>query len=522
MDNFEEILELLLHYLRGIWKQRWLSIIVAWPIMIAGVIFVDNLTDKYTASTKVYIDSTSVLKPLLKGLAIQTDFQANVRLMSRKLLSRPNIERAARQMDMDINVNNDKELEFLINTILANTTLQSRGRSGTYSITYTHKNPEIAKRMVQTFLDIFVEDTLGKNSKESDIAINFLDDQIKKYDALLAEAESRVENFKRKNLGIMPKDGESYYQELKQSTLALEQTKLKYQELSNRRNQLKLKLEEIPKAVSTQAAFRSKYQNRIDQLEIDIDNMLLLYTDQHPDVVSKHRILNSLIAKKSNEKDNFKQIDNATYASEDPVKQQLTILLSETEASMSALKARLKAYTIKQKTLKDRINIIPKIEAELSRLNRDYRIHKKNYEQLVARREQAKISEDVESGTEQVKFRIIEPPNVPSIASFPNRPLFDIAVLILSLIAGYGIGLLRSLLQPVFYNGPQLHKFTNLPVIGAINKIDTLLVIRKRRQNITLFFAANILLICTNFAFIYAHMNNILLGSTLKAMGINL
>lgn len=522
MDNIEELIELVLHYLRGIWKQRWLSIIIAWPVMVAGILFVDNLTDKYTASTQVYIDTTSVLKPLLKGLAIQSDFESNVRLMSRKLLSRPNLERAARQMDMDINVNTNLEMELLINEILDNTELSSKGRSGSYVITYTNENPQVAKRMVQTLLDIFVEDTLGKNSKESDVAITFLDNQIKKYDQLLAEAESRVENFKRKNIGIMPKDGANYYQELKQSTSEFEQATLMLQELSNRRDQLKKQLAEIPQQESGAQAFTSKHQARIDQIEIEIDDMLLLYTEEHPDVLSKKRILTSLIDKKKVEEEEFNAKDKQSTAIENPVQQEITILLSETEASISALNARVAAYAKKQEYLKQRVDIIPKIEAELSRLNRDYQIHKNNYEELVERREQAKISEDVETGTEQVKFRIIEPPNVPSQASFPNRPLFDVGVLIIALIIGYGIGLLRSLMQPVFYNGPQLHKFTNLPVIGAVTKVDTISVIKKRKRNIALFFLTNALLILTNIAFIIAHSNNILLIETLKSMGIDL
>lgn len=522
MDNLEELLELVLHYIRGIWKQRWLAIIVTWPVMIAGVLMVDNLTDKYTASTQVYIDTSSVLKPLLRGLAIQTDFEANVRLMSRKLLSRPNIERAARQMDMDINVNNNEEMEILVNKILDNTELASKNRSGTYTISYSHTDPNTAKRMVQTLLDIFVEDTLGKNSKESDVALSFLDDQIKKYDTLLVEAEERVENFKRKNIGLMPKDGASYYQELKESTATLENALLAQQELTNKRNQLTKQLADLPVQTTPENTFTSKYQDRIDQLEADIDNMLLQFTDQHPDVQNSQRILASLEKKKEKEKVEFDNTKQQATVSQDPVRQELSISLSETKANLSAINARVVAFKKKQSILKERVDIIPKIEAELTRLNRDYQIHKSNYEELVERREQARISEDVESGTEQVKFRIIEPPNVPSKASFPNRPLFDVAVLVLSLLIGYGVALLRSLLQPVFYNGPQLHKFSNLPVIGAINKIDTPQVIGKRRRNIAFFFLANILLILTNVVFIYFHSKNVLLIETLKSMGVQL
>ena len=513
MDNIEELIELVLQYLRGIWKQRWLAIIVAWPVMIAGVIAVDTLTDKYTATTRVYIDSSSVLKPLLKGIAVESNFKSNVKLMSQRLLSRPNLERALRQLDLDIQVTNNLEMEKLINKILKNTELTTSGRSNSYTISYINKDPAIALKMVQTLLDIFIEDTLGNNSKESDLAITFLDNQINKYDLLLSQAETRVENFKRKNIGIMPQDGASYFVELKTSTATLEKAKLEHLELKNRKEQLSIQLSALPTLTTELATFKSKYQTRINQLEIDIDEMLLLYTIEHPDVISKTRILDSLTAKKGLEEIEFKK--NATdvkqFVSKDPVRQQISISLSETVAQMSSLKARINAYSKKQQTLKKRVDIIPKIEAELTRLNRDYRIHKTNYEALVTRREKAKI-----------KFKIVEPPNVPSAPNFPNRPLFDIIVLIFALMVGYGIGLLKSLLQPVFYNAPQLAKFTNLAILGAINKIDTVSVIATRKRNIALFFLANILLILTNVVFIIAHMNGILLINALRSLGINL
>ena len=94
MEGLQEIKELVFHYLRGIWRNRWIAIIVAWPIAIGGVAMVDRLQDRYVAETKVYLDSSSILRPLLKGLAIETDFNSIVDLMVRKLLSRPNLERA--------------------------------------------------------------------------------------------------------------------------------------------------------------------------------------------------------------------------------------------------------------------------------------------------------------------------------------------------------------------------------------------------------------------------------------------
>ncbi|MBC8386425.1 MAG: hypothetical protein H8E09_01130 [Gammaproteobacteria bacterium] len=514
MENFEQIKELVLHYVRGIWINRWIAIAIAWPILIGGVIFVDQIKDRYQAETKVYIDSSSVLRPLLRGLAIETDFQSNVRLMVKKLLSRPNLERAIRLMDMDINTKSTRDMDDLIEKVKSRVDISTQSRSEIYVISYQDELPQRAKKMVQTLLDIFVEDTLGDSAKDSDSAISFLDNQIAKYDQLLQEAEVRLETFKRENVGVLPKDGANYYNQLQSIKAQYEQAALELSESKNRRDKLASQLSEltIEKAVATTG---SRYDERISKLETELENLLLNYTEAHPDVSSTRRVLESLIIKRDEEVNNISNNEPASKM-ENPVFQQLQVLLSETEANISSLTARANSYQAKMVQLKKYVDIVPKIESEMQRLNRDYEVHKKNYNELVSRREQAKISEDVESDTDQVKFRIIEPPRVPNVAAFPNRPLFDVGVLIVSLGIGYGIGLILALSKPVFYNSKELRDFTGLAVLGSIMKFDTDTVLARRRRNVYLFVFANIMLIALTSAVIYMHSQHILILSALE------
>ncbi len=517
MDDLENFKVLVLHYVRGIWKNRWIAIAIAWPLMLTGIIVVDQIKDRYTASTQVYIDTTSVLKPLLKGLAIQTDFKANVRLMGKKLLSRPNLERAARIMDMDLQVNSPADMEKIITEIRRKVKIQARGRTDTYSITYSDHDRDKAKKMVQTLLDIFVEDTLGKSVNESDTAISFLDKQIEKYDQLLQEAENRREMFKRKNVGLMPKDGANYYTQLQQVNSLLENAQRELNEAINRRNKLRSQLAKFNAQEGVSSPTSSIYDKRILAQEAKLDDLLLLYTDEHPDVINARMVLNSLIKRRDQDiKDNAKNQQDVGK-SNNPIYQELQILVTQTEADISSLHARVASYQNKSTELKKLVDIVPKIEAELQRLNRDYDIHKQNYNSLVKRREKARISEDVESGTEQVKFRIIEPPFVPTKAKYPNRPLFDIAVLILALCSGYGLGLIISLFQPVFYNTSDLKNFVDLPILGGINKFDTDEVLSKRRKNLIYFSLANFFFLAVGGVFVFLHSQELLLLNTIQA-----
>ena len=518
MDGMDELKDLVLHYVRAIWKNRWFGIGIAWIVLMAGIIGVEQLQDRFKAETKVYIDSSSVLRPLLEGLAIESDFQAIIELMVRQLLSRPNMERAIRLMDMDIKVNGPEEMEELINSVKDRITVVNEAKTSIYTISFTDTDRLQSKKMVQTLLNIFVEDAMGKSVKESDSAIDFLDNQIQKYDTLLIEAEQRREAFRRKNIGLMPKDGANYFSQLQESGGLLEQAKLSLAESVNRRQNILAQIESLKSDSSAHnVTAKSTLDVRIEGQQSNLDELLLLYTDEHPDVINAQLVLSSLVDRKEEEQQAAKDI--ATYSIVDnPVYQELQILLSTTEADISSLRTRVASLMAKQTELKKRVDIVPKIESELQRLNRDYEVHRNNYSDLVGRREQAKISEDVESGSEQVKFRIIEPPFVSLKPDFPNRALLDGVVLVMALGVGYGISLLMSLFQPIFYNQKELGSSLGRAVLGSISKFDTPLVLYKRRFNIFIFLILNLLLIITTAFLAYFHHQGGLIINYTKAL----
>jgi hypothetical protein len=125
----------------------------------------------------------------------------------------------------------------------------------------------------------------------------------------------------------------------------------------------------------------------------------------------------------------------------------------------------------------------PEVEAQLAQLNRDYQVNRDNYQKLVERREQAKLSGELSSATDMLTFRVIEPPLMARKPSGPNRlPLFS-GVFVLALLAGLVGAFLMSQVRPTFLNHASLREVTGVPVLGSINMhwTDGQKVLRKRR-----------------------------------------
>jgi polysaccharide chain length determinant protein (PEP-CTERM system associated) len=179
----QELLDQVISFVRGAWRFRWYFHLIAWPICIAGWAFVYKMPDQYEASARVYVDTQSVLRPLLRGLAVQTNIEREVEVMTRTILSRPNLEKIARMTDMDLEAKTPEDMEKLLDRLRRAIHFSSgRSRENLYTITYVDKDPERGKQVVQSLLTLFVETSLGDTRKDTNVAQRFLDDQIKEYE----------------------------------------------------------------------------------------------------------------------------------------------------------------------------------------------------------------------------------------------------------------------------------------------------------------------------------------------------
>ena len=208
-----EIIQEALSHIRSMWRFRWYAVVLAWLIAITGWIGVYAMPDKYTVTSRVHVDTESVLRPLLRGLAIEPDVSQRLRIMSRTLLSRPNMERLARMTDMDIQAGTQKQLDKIVDHLAANISLNSdRTNNNLYTLTYVGKSPEVAKNVVQNLLTIFVESSLGESRENSDTAQKFIDQQISEYESRMNLAITKLEEFKKANAGLMPTLRDGYFQ----------------------------------------------------------------------------------------------------------------------------------------------------------------------------------------------------------------------------------------------------------------------------------------------------------------------
>lgn len=469
------------------WRHRWPALAVSWFIAIVGIVVVLAVPDKYEASARIFVDTQSILKPLMSGLAVQPNVEQQVVMLSRTLISRPNIEKLIRMADLDLANNSKAAQENLIEKLTKELQIRNTGRDNLYTLAYQDANPDRAKRVVQSLVSIFVESSLGATRKDSDSAKKFIDEQIKSYVVKLEEAESRLKEFRLRNMELQGADGQDMAGKAAAIAAQLNQAKLELREAEKARDSAKRQLE-AEKSQTTNVTTRSILQEsainvstpeldaRIASLKQNLDGLLQRYTERHPDVVNVRRLIKDLEDQKKKEMAELRKTAIANPVatagpSQSLVSQELGRMLAASEVQVAALGARVSEYQTRLIRAQELLKTAPQIEAEFAQLNRDYGIHKKNYEDLVARRESASLSGELEGSSGSVDFRLIDPPRASQKPVAPNRLLLLPLALIASLGAGLGIAFVLSQLRAVFFDARAVRNTIGLPILGVVSLV---------------------------------------------------
>ena len=498
----EEIFRQAVITLRGMWRYRWLGLATAWAVGAIGVVAVMFTPDKYEASARIYVNTESILKPLMSGMTVQPNVEQRIEMLSRIVISRPNVEKLVHMVGLDAAAKSREDNEKLIDEVIKLLAIRGVGRENIYTLTFRDRQPERAKRVVELFSSMFIESGQGGKISDTDAARKFIDEQIANYEKKLQNAENRLKEFKLRYLGMSPGQGGDYFARMSEAGALLSRAQLELREAENSRDAYKRELaklasEEASSAPSAPPAASaggpiSEVDARIDSMRRNLDVLLYRYTDSHPDVVGIRRVINELeeqkrqlvAARKSDGAPLPQAAPGGTRASE-----LLRVQLAAAEANAASLRTRVAEYADRYNRLKDSARLMPQLEVEYAQLNRDYEVNKKNYENLVSRRESASISSEMQTVSGVADFRVIDPPRVDPRPVAPNRLLLIPLTLLVALGAGFAVAFIAMEVRPAFYDGRSLREATGLPMLGTVSMIVSEPRKRERRNSMIRFLS---------------------------------
>lgn len=469
--NQENIVEIL-YFIKGTFKYRWIALIVAWIVAISGWIFVAKMPDKYVSEARVHVDTESMLQPLLRGMTVTNNLDAQIELMRQLMFTQQNLSEIARIADVDVvNMDPIERIEYFDN-LKSKITIKGSRKSPIFYISYSSVNPQVAKNIVNAILTVFSERAQKTNFSDVDNASRFIDEQIAEYETRLRDAEKAREEFRRINFGLLPEDTVvGVMGRIDRMIQEREAAELLLQETISKRETIEQQLQEALQISDTSQLPDVETPEDVQIRELNDKKTLLLlkYTENHPDILAINQAIDEWENRKEKNNNSMEENEDEALMMEHPYISELKTALNQTEAEEASGRSRLKVIGERIDKLKEEQSIRLRVETELQSLNRDYDTLEKNYNTLVGRREQVHITKNIDDRAISLRFNIADPPNKPLKPSEPNRIVLVSTVYAGSLAAGFGIAFLIYFLRPTFVTTRQISVQTGLAVLGGVS-----------------------------------------------------
>jgi polysaccharide chain length determinant protein (PEP-CTERM system associated) len=477
---------------RGAWRFRWIALTTAIVIALIGWTVVFALPDRYEADARVFVDTRTALKPALQGLTIDQNVDAQINYVRQSLLEGPQLEQIAKQGGLlPATVTDERARAKILDKLSDHIVLgvfnagsqgDERSTAGTiYNFHYTDVDRARSLRVVELLLNTFVDETLGGKREGSQHAQQFLETQIKDYEQRLSAAEDKLAAFKKKNVGLMPSDQGGYFAQLQKEVDAAKKAESDLSVAMSRRDELAKQLhsDAVVSAAGNSTANGgrgggggSDTLSRIQETQAKLDELLLKYTDRHPDVIATRATLAELKQRRATELANLQRGDASAIASSgagnNPVYQSMQLELNRVDVDIAALRREFAQHQGTVAELRQRLNSAPQVEAEYQQLNRDYDVNKAQYTALLESYQKARLGERADNAG-SVRFEIVLPPTSPLVPVSPKRTLLLGIIWLAALVAGAASAYGLHTIKPIISSVRAVNELTEFPVLGVVS-----------------------------------------------------
>jgi len=397
-----------------------LFVIVSLLVLGAGFV----LPKKYTSTTTIVANNSNIIAPLMDGAAVPTEMTVSEEVVIEVVFSRRLRDQLLEYggwLEEDLSqIDRERVLESI-----KGRTIITKESATLIKIKYVDSDPVRSFKVTQKLASLYVAESGQSKREESQEAYDFIDKQVKSYEAKLKEAERKINAFKAKNEDALPGTGDSIGSRIENLKASIEKMDQEVKEAKIRKKSLE---KQLSGEVKVTASFlkENQYRGRITELQGQLDTLRLSYHDSYPDIVGIKKQIADLegsiegevgqrdpnAGSASNSDMGFIGNGGATPAN---LSQQMRGQLSETKTLIATLNGR---QVQAQKSLireRDRAGRVRLVESKIDALVRDYEVNKELYKDLLQRREMARISMHLDIEKQGLKFSVQEPAALPLV-----------------------------------------------------------------------------------------------------------
>lgn len=470
MDGLYEQFRIAVHQ---VWQRRWLALAVAWGVCVLGWLVVAIIPSTYEAKARVFVQLQSML-PTQMGIT-PDERQNQLMRLKQTLTSNENLARVVRRTELNRLVHNERDLAGQVSALRPRIEIvtqpdgliELKAKSNVSGFSNA-ENARTAAAVAQALVDLFLEGNLTGNRQETGQSLEFLDQELRRREAQLQEAEQRRVEFEQRFLGLLPGQG-SISDRMSAARAEIANLEAQIVAAQSSLNAMRSQLASTPQSLPMQGGGGyGPASSQLGQLEAQLSQYLGRgWTEQHPDVITLRQQIARLRPSAQEEvRGGGGGIPNPSYVS-------LRAMMSEREAQLASAQARRAQLQSDLQQISSHQSTAPGLAAEQERLERDYNAMKLQYDRLLENREQIRLRGEVQTQAGSMNVQVVEPPSVPKVPSAPNRPIFLSLVLFAAIAAGIGTAFVLGQLQTTFPTQGRLAQVTGLPVLGTVTEVVT-------------------------------------------------
>ncbi len=381
-------------------------IAISFLVLVVGITWPKT----YTTSAVLFADQTNIIEPLLKGSAEVTKIDRSEQ--AREIIwTRAIMLAAAKEVGFLAKNPTQSDEELAIKRIRSGLNVRGEGNKAYFRISYVANNPDSSFEILNAIVNVFIEDTARKKRAESLGAYNFIDAQVQSYKKQLEQAELKLKDFNSQNTDGTEQTVSGRIAQLRQEIEAL---KITIEESQARYNTIQQQLGSEGQYLQTKGRI-DEVKQRKQVLTSQLEQLLLSYEEGYPDIISIRAQIADLDA-------TMQKLQSAgdvyadTQKTENPLYEELRKQLAAADVDLRSQKRRMQSLTALQEQEYERQQRVAANQAQFSELTRDYDVIRKTYEEMLQKKESARLSMTLDIEGQGVSYRIQEP------ATFPLKP----------------------------------------------------------------------------------------------------
>lgn len=437
--------------------------------MVALVILAMGLAapKKYTSSTTILVEESNIIEPLMKGRAVPTTVVDRAAIAREVAFSRKVMNQLLATGGWLKDNPSAIERERLINQIIGRTVISNpRENLSLIQISYSDSDPMRAFAITRRYAELIMQESSLAKQIESRKAYGFIDSQVAQYRKRLADAEQKLADYRRANPDARPGSEEEVSRRIAELRNEVDRSRMDLVDQSSQAGAMQSHLSR--EATFGPAGARdSEVRSRLIALQSERDELSAKYTDQHPDLRRVQQQIGELQRQLGGGGSHAAAGATGSTAY-DPAYSDIRTRMAEARSRSAASASRIAlGQTLLAEEL-ERSNRIAASAGELGALTRDFEVNRNLYQDLLDRRENARLSMNLDAQSGGLNFRIQEPAAVPLQATGLRLMHVAITGLVLAIVLPLVLLVLWVKYDPRVRSPTQIEHLAGLPVLGSI------------------------------------------------------